>query len=133
MRPPNYTLLTLLLPAFLALPSAIAASNAACYDWECTPINAPDHYLCEFDASCTELDGQLWRYRWDFGDGSFPVLTSNPVIGHEYFPCCESSQYQPFVELTVIPLSDDPFSEECQIWMAAVTGPPIGTDGSCPM
>lgn len=104
------------LALLLMLPMAAEADNVACYDWEC---NQSTH-VCTFDSGCTELDGSLWRYVWDFGDGSGSVLTGNEVIQHQYaFP-----HYTPDVKLTVAPYDVDFFSVECEIVVDWQVGPP---------
>lgn len=108
----------------LAFPSTAQAANVACYDWVCDA----DTYTCTFDASCTQNDGMLWRYRWDFGDGSGPFLTGNPVITHQY------PQYYSwgYVELTVVDYDQDPFSVSCEVVVSSQVGPPTGgSSGRC--
>lgn len=120
------TLFIGLLVSPLLLPVAAAAANVACYDWDCTEDSSAP-YTCTFDASCTQIDGQLWKYRWDFGDGSSLVLTGNPVIQHDY----DGSDAGPEVQLTVIPLNDDPFSVTCEIVVYNPTGPILPRFGTC--
>lgn len=110
-------------PAVLALPLAASAANVACYDWDCDDST----YLCTFDASCTENDGMLWRYVWDFGDGSGAILTGNPVIQHQY----DGSDYHPDVKLNVVDYDQDPFEVTCEILIVNQVGPPRPTAGTC--
>lgn len=110
--------------AILALPLAASADNVACYEWDCDDTT----FLCTFDASCTENDGMLWRYVWDFGDGSGAILTGNPVIQHQY----DGSDLYPDVKLTVADYDQDPFSVTCGIWLEWQVGPPQPTAGVCP-
>jgi len=111
--------------SFLALTFAFAApalANSACYDWDCDF----DTKTCDFDASCTTFtQGSLWRYRWDFGDGGYPVLTGSATISHTY------SISGAYVNLTVIPFSADNFEVECFITVYNVVGPPLPTAGRC--
>jgi hypothetical protein len=107
----------------LMLPVAAQAHNVACYDWDCNETTK----VCSFDASCTELHGLLWRYRWDFGDGSGFVFTGSPTIQHQYSP----SFPFPNVELRVIPYDVDWFSVTCQILVYNTFGPPRPTSGTC--
>jgi hypothetical protein len=103
------------------------AANVACFDWTCDSSN---NGSCTFNSSCTQLtQGSLWRYSWDFGDGT-GGLTGSAVIGHNYgaagTPPCNAT-----VQLTVIPFSADSFSVQCQIMVRACVGPPIGLSGRC--
>lgn len=101
------------------------AANIACFDWSCNEFNTG---ACTFNASCTELtQGQLWRYSWDFGDGT-GGLTGNPVINHNYGAAglCWTN-----VRLTVIPFSADSFSVSCEIIIRNCVGPAIGLGGRC--
>jgi hypothetical protein len=79
-----------------------------------------------FDASCsTPATGSfLWKYRWDFGDGS-SLLTGNAVTDHN-FPFTNSC-YK--VQLTVLDINGSDhtaFSNEifCAVGPCAPTCPP---------
>lgn len=110
--------------AVLSLPVAAQADNVACYEWDCDSST----YICTFDASCTENDGMLWRYSWDFGDGTGTMLTGNPVIQHQF----SSSYASSYVKLTVVDYDQDPFDETCEIVVDWQVGPPGPTSGICP-
>jgi hypothetical protein len=106
--------------AFAATP---AQANTACYDWSC------DNDVCTFDAGCTiwtTAEGTLWKYRWDFGDGSFPELTPFEVIHHEY----PSNTCFAMPELTVMTWSVPDFTAQCTIEPTSCIGP-IFNQGQC--
>lgn len=106
----------------LALPAH--AANKACFDWVCDT----DTHYCQFDASCTQLDDLLWRYRWTFGDGSGYTLTGSSAIDHQY----ASNVYHTDVQLLVIPYSVDSFSVTCTVTVEPLYGPPQPTtSGRC--
>jgi len=65
-------------------------------DLQATPTSGSPDLVVSFDASgSTDADGDLLRYRWDFGDGS-PV-ESGAVLQHTY-----TGYAKRFVTLTVI-------------------------------
>jgi len=94
----------------------------ACYTRVCNDST----YACSFDASCSTWTGNLWRFRWDFGDGSGFYFTGSATINHTY------SMPYPDVELMVIPLSEEPASVSCGIVVFNNVGPPLPTEGECP-
>lgn len=103
------------------------AANIACFDWSCDPSNSG---YCTFNAGCTQItQGSIWRYSWDFGDGTGD-LTGSATTAHDYAalgtPPCNAT-----VELVVIPFSASEFSVECEIRVRACAGPPIGLSGRC--
>lgn len=113
----------LVLAAWLLAAAAPAKANEACFDWTCDPSTL----TCDFDAGCTTwTSGQLWRYSWDFGDGSGTVLTGNDEIQHDYSSGCWK-----LVKLTVLPFSADAFSVECEVRLQDCVGPALGTSGRC--
>jgi PKD domain len=108
----------------VAHTDAAEATNHACFDWSCNDST----YVCSFNAGCTTLtNGQLWRYRWDFGDGAGYYLTSSAMINNTY----SSSLPYPTVTLTVIPLDTPSFSVTCEIVVYNNIGPPRATYGRC--
>jgi hypothetical protein len=111
---------------FLGIFFAAGAAEAqvACFNWDCDDSTG----FCEFDASCTQNPGNLWRYRWDFGDGSGYTFTGSATISHQY---SSASCFYPIVELTVIDYNIDPFSTDCQIVQRQCVGPAQGTSGQC--
>lgn len=104
---------------FLAFAAPSQATDA-CYTWDCDEATR----TCTFDASCSTWTG-LWRYRWDFGDGSGLVLTGNPSIQHTF-----SGNYST-VELMVIPYSTDPDAVSCEVIVKNNVSPPLPTSGTC--
>jgi hypothetical protein len=108
--------------AFMAHSGIAEATNHACFDWSC---NESTH-VCTFDASCTTFtSGQLWRYRWDFGDGAGYFFTGSAITSNTY-----SIPY-PTVTLTVVPFGADLFSVSCGIVVWNNIGPPRATYGRC--
>jgi PKD domain len=108
----------------VAQTGAAQATNKACFDWSCNDTT----YVCSFNSACTTLtNGQLWRYRWDFGDGAGYYFTSSSTVNNTY----SSSLPYPTVTLTVIPLDTDPFSVTCEIVVYNNIGPPRPTYGRC--
>lgn len=106
---------------FLALPG-LAQASSACFDWDCDETT----HICDFDASCSTFGGgQIWRYRWDFGDGSGLTFTGSPNISHSY------SVAYPEVTLTLIMLSGTDDDETCEIVVYNAVGPAQGTEGRC--
>lgn len=100
-----------------------AAATTACYSWNCNE----DTKVCSFNASCSSWTGSLFRFRWDFGDGSGYSLTGSSTITHTY-----TSPPYPYVQLTVIPLSSSEASVSCQIVVWNNIGPWQPTSGNCP-
>lgn len=115
----------IILGLFLLISAGLAdraEATTACYTWDCNEFTK----VCSFDASCSTWTGNLWRFRWDFGDGSGYTFTGSPTITHSY-----TSPY-PTVQLTVIPLSTSQASVSCQIIVFNNVGPPLPTYGDCP-
>lgn len=107
----------------LAASAPAQAANKACFDWDCDDTTL----YCTFDASCTELDGSLWRYSWNFGDGSGNTLTGSTTIAHQY----TYSYPHPDVTLTVVPYDVDSFYVTCEIIVYNQVSPPLATYGRC--
>lgn len=121
------TLYVICLLAALIPTESAEAANHACFDWSC---NDSGSRVCTFNAGCTQLTqgGPLWRYSWEWGDGT-GALTGNNLIVHTYSPYGCS---YPLVRLMVIPYSADAFSVQCQISYADCVGPAIAQfSGRC--
>lgn len=102
----------------VAEPSEAAT---ACFDWECADL------ICDFDASCSTGEPYIWKYSFDFGDGTGTGLTGNPVQQHTY-----SLEYPyPVIKLTIIPMGEDMTTLECQIVVRNVVGPQQDQFGRC--
>lgn len=72
-----------------------------------------------FDASVSgDSDGVLVEYRWDFGDGSEPVVTTAPSTAHTYD---EAGAYT----ATVTVVDDDGLSDTTQVTVQAAPGLPL--------
>ncbi len=104
----------------LGLGAARAEAATACYTWDCNDSTR----VCTFDASCSTWTGSLWRFNWNFGDGT-STLTGSATVTHTY------SVAYPTVTLTVIPLSSSEDSAACGIVVWNAVGPAQGTEGSC--
>jgi hypothetical protein len=119
----RWTLPLVFIAAGLLAASSSYAANDACYTWNCNPST----HVCSFNASCsTTTDGSLWRYRWDFGDGSGYHFDSDATItktiGVPY----------PWVNLTIFFFGANEVSVTCQITVFDNVGPPIGPySGTC--
>ena len=97
-----------------------ADATTACYAWDCNE----NTHVCTFDTSCSSWTGNLFRFTWDFGDGTSDN-TANSTITHTY-----STPY-PTVTLTVIPLSSSTDSAACSIVVWNNVGPAQATHGTC--
>jgi hypothetical protein len=106
----------------LGLGAARAEATTACYSWSCNELT----HVCNFNASCSSWSGSLWRFSWDFGDGS-SALTGSAATSHTY-----GNTPYPDVKLTVIPLSDNPADRTCGIVVFNNVGPALPAYGSCP-
>jgi hypothetical protein len=106
---------------FLAMVGQ-ANATTACYSWSC---NESTH-ACTFNSSCSSWTGNLFRFSWDFGDGS-TALTSSSTVNHTY-----GNVPYPDVTLTVIPLSSSTASVTCEIVSFNNVGPARATYGNCP-
>lgn len=104
----------------LVAPPALGAT--ACYDWSCIMGG------CDFDASCSSASPFIWRYSFDYGDGSSSGLTSNPVQYHGY----SESQGQKTVELVILYWSEPgETSASCAIDIGYTAGPQFPIEGRC--
>lgn len=106
------------------LPGAAAdAQNTACFDWDC---DHPDVEFCTFDASCTEItDGQIWRYSWDFGDGS-SELSGDPVTSHSF----DANFSEVTLKVLLFNSNDSP-EVTCEINVFNNFGTPLPLTGRC--
>lgn len=106
--------------AFMAFAGA-AQANDACYTWDCG-TNSP---TCTFDASCSTVTaGTLWKYAWDFGDGT-TLLTGSPNVSHTY------SMAYPTVKLTLVFWNDPTVSETCWVVAWNAVSPQLPLSGTC--
>lgn len=55
-----------------------ASADTACFTWVSCPVNE-----VQFDASCSSGDPFIWKYRWDFGDGT-GTRVGTPTVTHTY-------------------------------------------------
>jgi len=110
-------------------PTASAAGGTACFDWSC-PRQLPP-VTCSFDASCSvpESGAYIWKYSWDFGDGSTSGLLGSPTTSHAY----GSGYSQAYVTLTVYQWggSGNPLTVSCAISVYWPGGPPVDFSGRC--
>lgn len=120
------TLALSLLTLLISFGSAGAAQAAtACFDWDCTAGGG----YCTFDASCSSASPYIWRYKFEWGDGTSTGLTSDPTWDHDYTP---SGPPYPEVKLTIY-FFDEPTSKSvtCDIVARNVVGPPLPLYGRC--
>jgi hypothetical protein len=112
--------LTLALGLF-ALTGPAWATDHACYNWSCNETT----HVCSFDASCSTITSSLFRYYWDFGDGT-STNTGVATITHTY-----STPY-PSVTLTLWFLDANPVSTpNCGIVVWNNVSPTQPTYGHC--
>lgn len=97
------------------------ATDDACYTWSC---NESTH-VCSFNASCSTISSSLFRYHWNFGDGSSQD-TGVATISHTY-----STPY-PSVTLTLWFLNANSVStSNCGIVAWNNVSPTQPTSGTC--
>ena len=120
---PKFSTILLAAVALFAL-STLSEASMACFDWDCNSFTR----VCTFDGSCSTTSSWVWKYRWDFGDGSEWVL-GGAYQTHEYPapPNCPAIT----VELTIIPWADDWASVSCPIIVKTCVGPALPTEGRC--
>jgi len=105
----------------IVLAGSARATDDACYTWSC---NESTH-VCSFNASCSTITSNLYRYYWDFGDGSTQD-TGVATITHTY-----STPY-PSVTLTLWFLNANPVStSNCGIVVWNNISPVQPTSGTC--
>lgn len=97
------------------------AGDIACFDWSCNETT----HACDFNAACSTIAHNLFRYTWTFGDGT-SANTGVPTISHSY-----SIPY-PSVTLTLIFLNSSSVStSNCGIVVWNSVGPAQPTSGTC--
>lgn len=87
----------ILLPLFafvavLCIASAPAHAGA-CFDWSCDQSTG----ACSFDASCSTASPYVYKYNFNWGDGSTTGLTGSATWNHTF-----TSGYDSNVTLTII-------------------------------
>lgn len=87
----------LLAIALLAAYAVPAHSATACFDWSCTTDG-----FCTINAGCSSASPYIWKYDFDFGDGTWTGLTGNSVQTHQY----GGSVYESYVTLRILYWSD---------------------------
>lgn len=98
-----------------------AQANDACYTWDCS-ANSP---TCQLNASCSTItSGNLWKYRWDFGDGNI-LLTGNVSTSYTF------TEPYPDVELSLVFYDVATVSESCPIVAWNAVSPPLSLSGTC--
>lgn len=104
----------------IAAAPVLAATS--CFDWSCVLGG------CDFDASCSSASPFIWRYSFDYGDGTGSGLTSNPVQEHGY----SENQGQKTVTLWVLYWSEPGETEaSCTIDIGYTVGPIEPLTGRC--
>ncbi len=115
----------------LAVFAAILCFNSApahagpTFTWSCNSGTG----ACSFDASGSTANPYVWKYNFDFGDGSGTGLTGNPTASHTF-----TSGYSSTVTLTIYFFSDPgSASVNCTVWhhlLPVSPQPPFS--GQCP-
>jgi hypothetical protein len=104
--------------------AGLAHADTVCFDWDCS-----EGTNCTFNAGCSEADPFIWKYNFDFGDGTSTGLTGNPEWEHDY---TISGPAYPYVTLYIYPWSEvGVLSVQCQIVVRNVYGPPLPQSGRC--
>lgn len=106
----------------LAVPQVASAAGAsACFTWNCS------NGSCQFNGTCSTGTPYVWKYKWDYGDGSSSGLTGNATPTHGYSVC------YPSVSLTVYDFDGNIESVSCLIGTGdpGCPGPPLPTVGTC--
>src|SRR5262245_43046686 len=93
--------------AILCFNSAPAHAGAA-FTWSCDPSTVN----CSFDGSGSTASPYVWKYNFDFGDGSSTGLTGNATASHTF-----TSGYSSTVTLTIYFFSGSGSdSVSCTVW-----------------
>ena len=114
------------LVGIISLLGAGAAAQAAeaCFEWDCTH----EGEVCTFDASCTSPSTGIWKYSWNFGDGT-GEFTGYPATSHTY---PGNGYFYPTVKLKVIYLYGSAEADvECLIYRRIPAGPTHPLSGTC--
>jgi hypothetical protein len=69
----------------------------------------------------------IWKYRWDFGDGTGTGLLGSPTTQHAF----GSSTPHFDVTLYIYPQWEDATEVTCPILTHNIVGPPLPTAGNC--
>jgi hypothetical protein len=83
---------------FTSMSTTAVHAATACFDWSCNESSG----LCTIDASCSSASPYIWKYQFDFGDGTATGLTGNKVQYHQY----GSSVYEATVTLRILYFGD---------------------------
>lgn len=112
--------------AFVALLciASIPAQAAACFTWSC------DHATgaCTFNASCSTANPYVWKYNFDWGDGSSTGLVGSPNQSHTF-----SSGSDSRVTLYVHAFQE-PVTQTVSCWVYHhpwQVSPPAPSSGTC--
>lgn len=83
---------------FTGLSATTAYAATACFDWICDGGTG----LCTIDAGCSSASPYIWKYDFNFGDGTSTGLTGVSVQNHQY----GSGVYEATVTLKIFYFSD---------------------------
>ena len=110
--------------AGLLIPAMAEATATSCFDFDCTTGAAG---YCTFNGGCSTGTPFVWKYNWDFGDGTSTGLTGQSTQNHTYSIC------HPGVTLTVYTWDGDIESVQCIInnRLPNCPGPLPPTSGRC--
>ena len=101
-----------------------AAADTACFDWACNETTR----VCTFDFGCSSADPFIWKYSFNYGDGTSTGLTGATVYTHQY----GNGVFYPTVNLTIYPWSNNGSTQvSCQIVVRNAFSPGLPTSGRC--
>lgn len=117
-------LMLVVFAAILCFNSAPAQAGP-CFDWTCDGSGTRQ---CSFDASCSTASPYVWKYDFNFGDGSDTGLTGNATASHTF-----ASGYSSTVTLTTYFFSGSgSASVSCTVWTHVLpVGPQPPMSGRC--
>ncbi len=94
----NFVLLSAAALSCLLVTSHASATGTACYDWSCDVSTG----TCTINAACSVASPYIWKYSYDFGDGSSTGLTGSSSAVHTY----AEGVYEAPVKLTIYYFSE---------------------------
>lgn len=107
----------------LLATAAPAQAATSCFDWSCANLT------CTFNAACSSASPFVYKYLWDFGDGSGWGPTGNSSLSHTY---SASGPANPVVSLTITYFSEPgATTTTCEITVRFVVGPQYPLNGRC--
>lgn len=110
--------------AVLCIASAPAQAGA-CFTWSCNHGTG----ACSFNASCSSANPHVWKYTFDWGDGSGTGLSGSATHNHTF-----TSGYDSTVTLYVYSFGEPSTqSVHCPVFHHSTPfSPQPPSSGSCP-